>query len=188
MALLLICPTTDPEPWVKALKRCASDIDVRVWPEDANREEIAFALTWGHPEGVLQQYPNLKCISSMGAGIDHLLADKQFPSGVPVVRIVDPELIQSMSEYVVGVTLGYFRKFDTYRHYQLKQSWRQEPAPRAQDVCVGIMGLGQLGGEAARKLRYLGFEVIGWARSPKNLPDPSHIQRDRSCFCRAAGN
>ena len=188
MALLLICPTTDSEPWVKALKRCASDIYVRVWPEDANREEIAFALTWGHPEGVLQQYPNLKCISSMGAGIDHLLADKQFPSGVPVVRIVDPELIQSMSEYVVGVTLGYFRKFDTYRHYQLKKSWRQEPALRAQDVCVGIMGLGQLGGEAARKLRYLGFEVIGLARSPKDLPNPSHIQRDKSCFCRAAGN
>jgi glyoxylate/hydroxypyruvate reductase A len=169
MALLLICPTTAPEPWVNALKGYASDIDVRVWPDDENREEIEFALTWEHPEGVLQQYPNLKCISSMGAGIDHFLTDRRFPSGVPVVRIVDPELIQSMSEYVVAVTLSYFRQFDTYRERQLKRSWRQEPAPRARKICVGIMGLGRLGGDAALKLKALGFRLIGWTRSPKDL-------------------
>lgn len=167
--MLLICPKTDPEPWVKALKGYASDIDMRVWPHDENREEIEFALTWEHPEGVLQRYPNLKCISSMGAGIDHFLNDRRFPSGVPVVRIVDPELIQSMSEYVVAATLSFFRQFDTYRGRQLKRSWRPEPALRARKISVGIMGLGRLGKDAALKLRALGFRVLGWVRSPKDL-------------------
>lgn len=171
MALVLICPTTNAERWVNALKRCASELEVRVWPDDADRRAVSFALTWEHPEGSLKRYPNLQCISSMGAGIDHLLADKQFPIGVPVVRIVDPELVQSMSEYIVLAVLNHFRKFETYAAYQRKRLWRQEPAPRARELWVGIMGLGQLGGDAARKLRALGFRVAGWVRSPKNFED-----------------
>jgi glyoxylate/hydroxypyruvate reductase A len=38
-------------------------------------------------------------------------------------------------------------------------------------VRVGILGLGELGRDAARKLRTLGFDVAGWTRSPKSQPD-----------------
>jgi glyoxylate/hydroxypyruvate reductase A len=41
--------------------------------------------------------------------------------------------------------------------------------PRAQDIAVGIMGLGVMGASAAEALLGLGFVVRGWSRSPKTL-------------------
>jgi glyoxylate/hydroxypyruvate reductase A len=34
---------------------------------------------------------------------------------------------------------------------------------------IGIMGLGQLGKDAAKKLAYLGFPVSGWSQTPKDI-------------------
>ena len=38
------------------------------------------------------------------------------------------------------------------------------------DRTVGLLGLGELGSDAARKLLALGFNVAGWSRRPKELP------------------
>ena len=40
------------------------------------------------------------------------------------------------------------------------------PPPR--DVRVGIMGMGVLGQDAARKLRMIGFDVAGWSRTARS--------------------
>jgi glyoxylate/hydroxypyruvate reductase A len=40
----------------------------------------------------------------------------------------------------------------------------------AQDRTVGILGLGELGSDAARKLLALDFNVCGWSRRPKTVP------------------
>ncbi len=42
-------------------------------------------------------------------------------------------------------------------------------SPAAHDVRVGIMGLGVLGQDAARKLAVMGFDVAGWSRSPRSI-------------------
>jgi glyoxylate/hydroxypyruvate reductase A len=39
----------------------------------------------------------------------------------------------------------------------------------AADMRIGIMGLGQLGKDAAKKLSYLGFPVTGWSQTPKDI-------------------
>jgi glyoxylate/hydroxypyruvate reductase A len=43
-------------------------------------------------------------------------------------------------------------------------------SPRAEDVRVGIMGLGVLGQDAARKLAPFGYRVSGWSASAKSIP------------------
>jgi glyoxylate/hydroxypyruvate reductase A len=39
----------------------------------------------------------------------------------------------------------------------------------AREVSVGVMGLGVLGGTAAAALQRLGFHVLGWSRTEKNI-------------------
>ncbi len=40
---------------------------------------------------------------------------------------------------------------------------------RPDEITVGIMGMGVLGQDAARKLKTLGFNVIGWSRTKKQI-------------------
>jgi glyoxylate/hydroxypyruvate reductase A len=58
-----------------------------------------------------------------------------------------------------------------YGMQQRERSWKQLPYRRADSFTVGILGLGALGAAAAIRLRDAGFNVVGWSRSPKQLPD-----------------
>jgi glyoxylate/hydroxypyruvate reductase A len=42
--------------------------------------------------------------------------------------------------------------------------------PLARDRTVGVLGLGELGGVAAKALAALDFRVMGWSRAPKSIP------------------
>ena len=169
MALMIIAPDIRVTSWVKHLSRLQPGIDIRIWPDTGNADDIQFALCWHHPPGELKKYKNLKCIASLGAGVDHILVDPQLPEGVPITRVVEHSMAQSMSEYVVLAVLNYCRQFDDYKADQAQTLWRPRKPLLAEGLGIGIMGLGQLGMDAAQKLSYLGFSVAGWSQTPKNI-------------------
>src|SRR5262249_15027696 len=49
------------------------------------------------------------------------------------------------------------------------RTWRAHDQPAAREVAVGIMGLGELGRDAASVLRRIGFQVAGWSRTPRSI-------------------
>ena len=169
MALLIITPDMKTASWVKHLKALDSSIDIRVWPQDGDADDIEFAFCWNHPLGEFKKYKNLKCIASLGAGVDHIMRDSDLPTDVPVTRVVEPSMAQSMSEYVVLSVLNYCRQFDLYRSDQSQKKWQPRIPMLAADTGIGIMGLGQLGKDAALKLCHLGFAVTGWSQTPKDI-------------------
>jgi glyoxylate/hydroxypyruvate reductase A len=128
MTISIICTNKDPEPWVTALKELDASLDIQIWPNESRKADVEFALCWNQPEGVLLDYPNLRCICSMGAGIDHLFNDALFPTHLPVIRIVDPLLAQSMFEYINAAVMYYYRDFDLYKNQQSQARWKQQPA------------------------------------------------------------
>lgn len=170
MSLLIICPGEDASRWVSALEGAHPGLDIQTWPHVRDAYAVTAALTWQHPVGELRRFPNLRVIVSMGAGVDHILRDPGLPD-VPIVRLVDPSLVRSMTEYVVLAALNHHRQLDTYRHFQTRRRWKQLPRRRPSDLRAGIMGLGRLGTAAAQALHYLGFEVSGWSQTRKALAD-----------------
>jgi glyoxylate/hydroxypyruvate reductase A len=169
MALLILAPDIKVNSWVKHLSRLDPGIDIRVWPEVGNVDDVTFALCWNHPPGEFNKYKNLKCIASLGAGVDHIMRDPDLPAGVPITRVVEHCMAQSMSEYAVLGVLNYCRQFDSFRTDQSQKKWRPRIPLMAADMRIGIMGLGQLGKDAAKKLSYLGFPVSGWSQTPKDI-------------------
>jgi glyoxylate/hydroxypyruvate reductase len=169
-AILLAITGWNPADWDSRLRAAAPARDVRSWPDRVGEKaDVAYACTWKAPPGLLSQFPNLKAIFSLGAGVDHLLRDPALPA-VPVVRIVDPDLTMRMTEYVVLHVLMHHRRVRLYDQQQRQRLWRDHHQPAARDVAVGIMGLGVLGHEAAAALARLGFGVAGWSRTAKSLP------------------
>jgi glyoxylate/hydroxypyruvate reductase A len=63
--------------------------------------------------------------------------------------------------------LTHLRQVPSYLKQQRERQWRELAQPEAKDVTVGVMGLGVLGQDSVRKLKVMGFEVIGWSRSRK---------------------
>lgn len=169
MALVIINPK-GVEPWISALKEVDPDLDIRSFPNDTNRDEISFALTWRHPYGIFKDYPNLKCISSMGAGVDHLLRDPDLPKQVSIVRLVDPYLAQDMAEFVLALIMNHLRDLNAFKIKQTESIWKPADYLRIRDVKVGIMGMGAIGKRVATELQKTGFNVMGWARTGKEIP------------------
>jgi len=171
LSVLLAVTEWDPAPWLARFAALAPDRTVVTPETSADPASIHYAVSWRHRPGGLAGLPNLKAIFSLGAGVDHVLADPRLPD-VPVVRVVDPELTARMSEWVVMQVLLHHRQFRRYDRQQAQKIWAEDEAqPVAAEVRVGILGLGELGRDAARKLRTLGFDVAGWTRSRKFLPD-----------------
>ena len=169
MSLALICPDRDLRAWRQALAEQAPDVTVVVWPEIADPAAVEMAVVWRHPPGLLRQFPRLRCISSLGAGVDGLLADPDLPEGVPLTRIVDPELQQSMAEYVCQAALSHFRQMASYRQQQRQRLWQVLPQPQISTAQVGILGYGQLGAFVGGRLQALGFPVQGLRRRDAEL-------------------
>ncbi len=168
MSLLIISPGKDPQVWKKALQEHDPSFKIEVFPEVKKPEAVKFALSWEHPPGIFREYPNLKLIASMGAGIDHIMRDPQLPKHVDITRVVDEKLSEDMSLFVLALVLDRLRDI-SYHHSS--GTWSKRLYQRPEDVTIGIMGLGVLGLATAQRLVNNGFRVRGWAKTQKEVKD-----------------
>lgn len=169
MSMLLISSEMKPSSWTRHIQRLAPEIEVRIWPEAGDVEDIRMVLVWKHPGGVLNRFPNLACIASLGVGVDHVLRDGHLPQNVPITRIVEPSMAQSMSEYVTLAVLNHCRHIKSYGRDQVHKSWRPRVPLLADKIRIGVLGMGQLGAHAAAMLSRFGFAVAGWSRTHKRI-------------------
>ncbi len=143
------------------------------WSEVENRPSdfsgIDYALGWKPDAGLFASLPDLKVMFSVGAGVDHMLLDPTLPENLPLVRFVDESLTRRMGEWIALQCLMHLRQQRIYDHQQTLRTWRDHPQPDAHQLRVGIMGMGVLGQEAARVLKFLNFQVNGWSRTRKTL-------------------
>lgn len=130
---------------------------------------IKYALVWEFDHDLFDRMPDLEVIFSAGAGVDKVLSNPALPEGIPIVRFVDHSLTTRMSEWICMQCLNHLRQQKHYDKAQKNAQWADAPQPQASDIIVGIMGLGVLGQDAARKLMSLGFNVIGWSRTQKEI-------------------
>jgi glyoxylate/hydroxypyruvate reductase len=159
----------DPERrawWRETLQELLPELRIVLWDEDHyDPAEVEYAVVWNPPLGGFKRLVHLKCVASVGAGVSHILKDPAYPRDVPIIRTVGEDLRCRMAEYVALHVLRFHRKLPEIEAAQKARSWRQYVEPLARNVAVGVMGLGNLGGFAARRLCGLGYRVSGWVRS-----------------------
>jgi glyoxylate/hydroxypyruvate reductase A len=165
MSIAIISPGRDPKVWIEALRYHLPGIDLQVYPQIDRPEAVEMALVWQHPPGFLTSLPNLKLISSLGAGVDHILSDPAVGEELPIVRIVDEKLTWSMTNYVVLGVMNFHRQLVRYQKDQCNKVW--DMSNPEIPVKIGVMGVGALGGDAMDKLHGLGFEVVGFGFTEK---------------------
>ncbi|MDZ7658549.1 glyoxylate/hydroxypyruvate reductase A [Fodinibius sp.] len=169
MSLLFIAPDRDLSSWEDAIHSIDPNIEIDIWPAIKDKNRVQFTVCWNHPQHLLDGFPNLKAVSSLGAGADHLLSDKSLPESVDICRVVSPSLVQQMKEYILAAVLNIQRNFVHYIRQNDQKRWQPHNHPSPKNLHVGIMGLGELGKPAAKQLAELGYQVSGWSRSAKKI-------------------
>lgn len=165
--------------WVEHLGKLLPGFHVQSADDVTDPDSVIYTVVWRPPTGMIVGWPNLKAVISIGAGIDHIAADPDYPADVPVVKTIGPDMTQRMREYVALHVLRMHRELPKLQAAQKEHHWVQFLTPTASNRPVGIMGMGHLGSAAAITLRDLGFDVAGWSGSgvaPESITGYAHNQ------------
>lgn len=154
--------------WASFFARHAPDLDFRIWPDAGDLEKIEYLIAWQAPAGFLVELPNLKVLFSSGAGIDHV-DFSTVPAHIPLVRMVEPGIINGMVEYVSLSVLALHRDFFDYVAHKAARTWTPLEVPPASARTIGVMGMGSLGCAVLERLASFGFRLRGWNRSERTL-------------------
>lgn len=122
------------------------------------------------PNSTLQDftpYTRLKAVLNLWAGVEEVTGNTTLKA--PLTRMVGGGLTEGMVEWVTGHVLRHHLGMDAHILGQ-DGVWRPGAPPLARDRVVAMLGLGALGSACAAALVALGFEVLGWSRSPKEIP------------------
>lgn len=154
--------------WAELFRTQAPDLNFRMWPDVGNAHEVQYLAAWMPPEDILGQFPNLKVLFSVGAGIDQFDLSL-IPPHIPVVRMIEPGLEAGMVQYVCQAVLSLHRDMHRYRAQQQEKSWQVHRVMPASTRRVGVMGMGVLGRASLAALQGFGFDCAGWSRSAHEM-------------------
>jgi glyoxylate/hydroxypyruvate reductase A len=168
MSILYRSDAARAAAWASYFAKHAPDLDFRVWPDAGNLEEVEYLIAWQVPPDFLAKLPRLKVLFSSGAGVDHVDLSA-VPAHIPLVRMVEPGIINGMVEYVSLSVLALHRDFFDYVAHQAARVWNPLEVPPASARTIGVMGLGSLGCAVLERLASYGFQLRGWNRSPRQI-------------------
>ena len=152
----------------KIVKKLDGQVPVWIYPDIPKPYKVKMAVLWKHPIRTIVSLPQLELVSSLGAGVEHILSDPNLTESIRVVRIVDQKLPLSMSKYVLMAVLNIHKNFLFYQANQKKQNWAR-PEQVEVPMKIGILGLGELGQTVAKALADLKFEVFGYSLTKKRI-------------------
>ncbi|MBN8944000.1 MAG: glyoxylate/hydroxypyruvate reductase A [Rhizobiales bacterium] len=168
MTVLYKANATRGAVWARLFAERAPGMPFRVWPDIGDPAAIRYLAAWQPPERIMETFPNLELLFSVGAGVDQF-DFSMLPPSLPVIRMLEPGIAESMAEYVTLAVLALHRDLVPFIDQQKRQVWREIQVRAAASRRVGIMGLGQLGQAALDKLRAFGFPLSGWNRSARAI-------------------
>ncbi|MBC8725315.1 glyoxylate/hydroxypyruvate reductase A [Paraburkholderia sp. 31.1] len=153
--------------WAERFAQLAPDVPFRVWPDIGDPTAVRYLVAW-QPGDLALTLPNLEVVFSVGAGVDQLDLS-QIPAHLPVVRMLEPGIVEGMVEYVTEAVLAIHRDLFDYGLQQRARVWQPMPLRAAASRRIGVLGLGMLGRAVLERLRLFGFACAGWSRSKHEL-------------------
>lgn len=167
MALLYLHAPENAGIYREALAAAFPHLRFETDPEALNPQDVRYMVTWAVPQNIAR-YSNLELLLATGAGADQFIA-ADLPPRTRIVRMVNGHLSGMMQQYVTLAVLALHRDLPHYVARQAQGEWMPVAPRMSQQICVGVMGLGQLGTAALSALKPFGFRLAGWSRTAHDL-------------------
>jgi phosphoglycerate dehydrogenase-like enzyme len=146
----------------------ASQLDVFVdWDTDHFEESMKTAevlLTWDLPtENLARVAPNLKWIHCIGAGVEHMCPMDWVPEGLRITNNKGAHADKA-GEYALMAVLMLHNRMPEILTNQRRSHWQSLFSTPIEGKTVGLIGVGSIGGGAAKQLSKLPVHIIGVTR------------------------
>lgn len=120
---------------------------------------------------ILGRLPALEIVTTFGVGYDGLPLEAAAARGIPVTNTPDV-LNTAVAELCVGMLLGLLRRLPASDRFVRDGKWPQGTMPLGVSLSgkrVGIVGLGRIGKDIARRLEPFGVSLAYHGRSDQHL-------------------
>src|SRR4051794_329859 len=124
----LLIVSSDGPTYKEIFAREAPELEVHLHKRDdpiptAFVQEMDFLFAWYFPPELVKNAPKLRWISSTGAGVDNVMAAREWlPAGVPVTRMVHV-FDDVMAEYTLGYLLAVQLDIPKSAHLKQQKQW-----------------------------------------------------------------
>ncbi|AWK50819.1 D-2-hydroxyacid dehydrogenase [Clostridium beijerinckii] len=123
------------------------------------------------PVEMLMGSPNLKWLQLNSAGSDAYIEEGILKKEVLLTNATGAYGL-AISEHMIGLLLQLFKKLHIYRNNQKLHLWKDEGEVKSiYNSKVLIIGLGNIGGEFAKRIKAFGGYTIGVKRTNTDKPD-----------------
>lgn len=136
-------------------------------------EQAEIILSWKIPDDLLKRAKSLKWFASLGAGNEHLINNPYIPSSIPFTKVTIYG--EMMAEYVFAYLLTSIRNTRKYYEDQRTKKWDPQKPERLRGKVLGILGLGSIGREIAKRGKQFGMTVLGVKRNPEPITDVDQV-------------
>ncbi len=158
------------QSWLSAFSEHSPDLNIVEFDHlnPCHYDTIKVAIVANPEVQQLALLSNLVWLQSLWAGVDNLISTQMLPS-IKIAKMSDPQLAQDMANSVLTWCLYLQQQIPQYRLQQQAKIWQPRTIKSIAQTNISILGLGQLGAEAGKKLVQHGFSVSGWSRHPKQI-------------------
>ncbi len=118
-------------------------------------------------ERMLAAAPKLKWVQAISAGVDYIAVEQIRQRDILLTNGRGIHKI-NMAEYAIAAMINLARNLHVTFSNQVKKRWvRDVPQGEIYGATLGILGLGAIGGEIARRASEMGMRVLGVQRTPR---------------------
>lgn len=157
------------EKELASIKDTAPDANIILAKPDQAADYIEDAdilVTWGHLDirELLPKASRLKWVHALSAGVEHLLPPALVQSDIILTNSRGIHGIP-IAEHVLAYILAFSRGLPQAFTNQKKKLWQRMKTDEIYDKTIGIVGLGSIGREIAKRAKALGLKVLATKRT-----------------------
>ena len=147
-------------------------LDPKAPPPAGQFEAILLRSNTKLPEALIKQIPSIRMVSTCGVGYDNLPLAYLKEHGIKASN-TPGVLNDAVCELAIGMMLGLLRRIPESEAFVKSGEWSKAPFKLATTLAgknVGIVGMGRIGQDLAKRLEPFKVEIAYSGPSPKQVP------------------